>query len=343
MADRELEAASVASGLRVGVAGLICLVGSAILQSSFSATSVFSAHLVLAQYPFSAFQKGVERILGRVLGIAYGLLLIAFFHSAPLIFVPLLVLGLLAFGYVYSANRLGYAAFNGNLLLGIMAILGITQPTSALSTAVDMMEQVVLGVGAAMLVDWVSGAERTLAIQAGGEPMWPLRRDWLLRSARISSSTLASLLAALHLGVPLVQATLSGGVLATAEDHPALIKKGWQRAAAACLSAGYVLVAMVFLNLVPSFALLMAFLFLGMFLAAFFTKAWPNNSYLFLQTGLVIPLLLLGARLDEVGSLLPALQRFAGVLTGLVAAEVVGLLWRMPAAPVVPPGPAASR
>jgi hypothetical protein len=111
MADDAVKHAAVASGLRVGLASALCLlVTEALHLPGNSALSVYSVHLIMAQFTFTAFQKSVERMVGRILGVGYGLVLVILFREAPLVFRVLTFAGTAAFFYAAAANRLAYLA-----------------------------------------------------------------------------------------------------------------------------------------------------------------------------------------------------------------------------------------
>jgi hypothetical protein len=77
---------------------------------------------------------------------------------------------------------------------------------------------------------------------------------------------------------------------------------------------------------VQRFVLLEMLLFLGMFLAAYLTRASRTYSYAGLQMGLVLPMLLV-VPLRELGSIAAVLQRLEGIVVALAALLLVGGLW----------------
>ena len=94
----------------------------------------------------------------------------------------------------------------------------------------------------------------------------------------------------------------------------------------ALLAGAFVLAAMLLLTHMPYFSLLVALVFLAMFLAAYWTKTSKNNSYVFLQMGMVVPLVLIGEN-GELGSVVKAIDRMIGVAVGLMVASFVNLTW----------------
>jgi hypothetical protein len=56
------------------------------------------------------------------------------------------------------------------------------------------------------------------------------------------------------------------------------------------------------------------------------TRTAGHYSYVGLQMGLVLPMLIVAPRADF-GSLTPVVQRLEGILVGLVASVIVAVLW----------------
>jgi uncharacterized membrane protein YgaE (UPF0421/DUF939 family) len=342
VATDENEAAAVGLGLRVGVAATICLVVSEVFQLDQASLSVYTTHLVMSQTALSVFQKGMERIVGRLLGVLYGVGLVLFLRDTPLLYLLLMALGQVGFCYVHLSGRLAYAALNGALFVGALAAIGIMAPATAVPYAWNVAAQLVLGVGTALLVNAVTGADRTTVSQPGGGPLFPLRADWLNKSAMLATAQVGALLATVTLELPVTPTLISALILGvTPGDAVAIGKKGWQRTVGALLGSGYALAALILLGLTPAFPLLVALVFVGMFLASYGTRTSKTYTYAFLQMGLVVPMALVGAP-DELGSITKALQRLEGIAAGLLIAEFVVLVWPQSAAPPAPPASGVS-
>lgn len=340
MATAEEEAAAVRLSLRIAFAGTACLLVSEWLELGQPSLSVFTAHLVMVLFPYSAFQKSFERVTGRLLGVAYGLVLVMFLSQATLLLLSLTMLGQLLFFYVYSSGQLSYAALMGGLFLGLIVEMGINAPTAAQSYAVSLVEQLVLAAVMILFVNWVTGAERTLAITVKGEPLWPIRSDWLNKSAMVSTAQLGAMFVALWLDLPPLPTMVSSTFLGlTTADPRAMGWKAYLRGLGAVLGGGYALAAMALLGYLPYLPVLLALVFCGMFLAAYYTKVSVDYSYAFLQMGLAMPMVLIGSA-GEIGSLSTAINRLLGVGAGLFIAEVTFLCW--PHSAVSAPVPATA-
>jgi hypothetical protein len=82
----------------------------------------------------------------------------------------------------------------------------------------------------------------------------------------------------------------------------------------------------ILLSRLPHFFLLLALLFLGIFLAAYLTRVGDTYSYAGLQMGLVLPLVLVVPR-PEFGSFTSVMQRLEGIVIAVAATLLVGGLW----------------
>jgi len=327
MADEEDQWPAVALALRVAVASTTCLAISAWLGLGQPALGVYTAHLIMSLFPVTSFQKGVERFIGRSLGIVYGLIVIRYFLDAPFLFLALIGIAQLAASYVYLSGRLAYAALMAAIFTGVMGAIGVTAPDTAWSYGGYAILQLFLGEFVAFVVNYVTGAERDLSISTAGQPLLPLRVSWINTAAMLAAGQLGTMLVTLYLDLPVTATMISAIIIGISPGGmTGLWKKAWQRALGAVVAALYVFAALVLLAHMPRFLLLLALVFLSMFLAAYYTKTSKNNSYVFLQMGLVVPMVLIGEN-AEISSIDKAIQRMIGVAVGLMVATFVNLIW----------------
>jgi uncharacterized membrane protein YccC len=325
----------VAAALRVAIASAICVVISETLRLDFAYLSVMSVNMVMAQYTHTIFQKGVERILGRALGIAYGLILVSLFHDASVVGVILKILGLLAFFYIHFSGRMVYTFLQAGLYLAVIVEIGHAEPLRVYPAARDIFLEITLGVVVASSVIWLAGAEQSLSLELGGPSLFPVRAAWLSHSAMLAVTVLVTQFITRSIGLPVEQALVSVMMLTTTTDQQALVRKGRQRLAGALLAGLWGLLSWSLLARLPYLPLLVGLVFLGMFLAAYHTRVGGAHSYVGLQTGLVIPLVLL-VPVANFGSLAPAEVRLVGIAIGLFTSVVISELWpTFPAAPQV--------
>jgi uncharacterized membrane protein YccC len=337
MATNEQERGNVALGLRIAVASTICLVVTEWLHLQQAALSVYTAALVMASFPVSSFQKGLERFVGRSLGVGYGLVLVLFCLHRPALFLTLMMVGQVAGCYVSLSGRLGYAALMAAIFTGVVAAIGLTEPQTAVPYGRAVIPQLLLGEMVALVVNLVTGAERGLVIQVVGSPLWPLRRDWLNTAAMLSVAQVVVLLATVWLKLPATATMVSAVIIGIAPSSgQTMFNKAMQRSLGAVLGGGYAFASIVLLVRLPHFVLLLALVFVGMFLAAYFSKASKDNSYAFLQMSLVVPMVLIESG-GGLGSVTTVLQRLVGVAVGLFIAQLVAGLWphTPPVAPTV--------
>jgi uncharacterized membrane protein YccC len=327
MTTAEQEASAVRLGLRVAVTASACLVISEWLQLSQRSLSVYTAHMAMVLFPYSALQKALERLAGRIIGVLYGLVVFLLLGQTSLLLVFLMLVGQLIFFYVNASGHLAYGSLMAGLFLGVIVEQGLVAPGKASAYAVALAEQLVLATIMIFLVNWVTGAERTLTIVTKGEALWPLRRDWLNKSCMVSTAQTGSMFAAMWLDLPALPTMISASIIALSSlTHRAMGQKAYLRTVGAVLAGGYAFVAMLLLAFQPYFTLLVGLVFFGMFLAAYFTKASSAYSYAFMQMGLAMPMVLVSDT-NEIGSMKTAIQRLIGVGAGLAVAELVYLVW----------------
>lgn len=324
---REQEATAVEIAVRIAVTGTLCLLFSEWLAIGQRSISVYSAHLAMVMFPYTAFQKTVERVVGRVLGVLYGIFLVETFPSSPIILIVLMLVGQLVFFYVNASGKFAYSALMGGLFLGVIVEMGLTSLPTTQNYAIALIEQLLLAAVMIILVNYVTGAERTLDIEPGGGDLWPLRAQWVSKGAMVSTGQVLAMFAAWFFQIPPLPTMISATILAlTTDDLGAMTMKGHLRAVGAILGGGYALGSLILLDYLPEFPLLLALNFFGMFLAAFYCKAGGKYSYAFLQMGLVMPMVLIGPD-GGMGHFSLAVQRLVGVTAGLVIAEFVFLCW----------------
>ncbi len=326
--------------LLTAVASVVCLVLAEVLGLQHANLAVWTTFMVLAQYTFTSFQKGLERVIGRGLGILLGLILTTCFQETSLLALALIGLALTACFYVYFAGRLAYTFLNAGLYVVAMFLIGHANPAAPLPQAEGLFAAVVLGVVVADVVTWLVGAESDLSIRTGDAPLWPVRADWLSQSLMLAVTVLLTLLGTHVLGLPTEKAAISVMLLTVAPHLQALIQKGELRLAGLLLALAWSLVTFLLVSLLPYFLLLAGLLFLGQFLATYLTRTAGTSAYAGLQMGLVLPLVVVAPR-AEFGSLTPAVQRLEGILVGLAASVLVAGLW--PRFPLAPPAPLPPR
>jgi uncharacterized membrane protein YccC len=317
---------AIGLALRGALAAAVCLVLAEWWHLEHANLAVWTTHMVTAQYPFTAFQKGVERILGRGLGILVGLILLTFFGNAPVLALALKLLAILVFFYIYFAGRFAYTFLNAGFYLAAIVSIGVADPSAPVPEGEELLLAVVLGVAVADLIMWLTGAESDLSIRAGGEPLWPLNYGNLNHSLMLVVTVALTQLVTSYLDLPTETTITSLMLLTITPDIQSMLKKGELRILGAVLGTGWALGSVLLLVQSPHFLLLEALLFLGMFLAAYWTRASQTYSYAGLQMGLVLPLALV-MPLRECADIHAGLQRLEGIVTAVVMSVLVGGIW----------------
>ena len=307
-------------------ATVVCLVLAEWLGLEHSDLAVWTTHLVMAQYGFTRFQKGLERVVGRGLGILAGLILTTWFHDTALLTLIVIAVLLTIFFYFYFAGRLAYTFLQAGLYLVATFQIGHANPAAAVWAAEGLFIAIVFGVVVADVVTWLFGAERDLGIQFGQAPLWPVRGDWLNHSLMLAVTVLLTLLGAHAIGLSPTTAAISVLVLTVTPHMQAMILKGKLRLAGAFLAVGWAVATFLVVGLLPHLPLLAGMLFVGQFVAAYLTLTMGKYAYAGLQMGLVLPMLVV-APPEEFGRFAAAVQRLEGIVLGLLASVVVAALW----------------
>ncbi len=166
--------------------------------------------MVMSSHPHTTFQKGVERIVGRGVGILLGTLIVGLFGEQKLLALGLEVVGLLAFFYAQFCGRLAYTYQNAGLYLQAMFQLGYGDPSVAWVNGGWMFLALVGGVAVAYLVSWITYAERDLSIVPGEGSLLPIRGEPLGRAAQVTVTMLLAQYVFFALDTPPDAATVHG-------------------------------------------------------------------------------------------------------------------------------------
>src|SRR5262249_5124205 len=182
--------------LMTAVATVVCLVLAEYWGLKHANLAVWTTYMVMAQYTFTSFQKGLERVVGRGMGILAGLVLTTWFNEAPLLAIALMAIFLTFCFYLYFAERLAYTFLNAGLYIVALFQIGHANPASAVQEGKEMFLAIVLGVLVADVVTWLVGAEHGLGINVGVAPLWPVRGDWLSQSIMLAVTVVLTIFGA---------------------------------------------------------------------------------------------------------------------------------------------------
>jgi uncharacterized membrane protein YccC len=178
----------------------------------------------------------------------------------------------------------------------------------------------------AVFVSWVTGAEEEIALHTEGQPLWPISKDRLVHSVVLVLTVALVHLLSHVLELSATSAIVSVLLLTITPDYQSLLHKGQLRIAGAILAIAFATVSLFLLVRIPSFALLVAALFLGIFLAVSLARLSERWNYAGVQMGLVLPMILVVPHV-EFGSLHTAFARIGGAFLAIAASMLVGVIW----------------
>lgn len=316
----------IAAPLRTALAVTVCLIVAERLHFEQAGLAVWSTYMVMVQFAYTAFQKGVERTLGRGAGILIALVLAALTRNAPALGFVVELVAIVPLFYFYFSNRLAYTFLNAGLYLAAVMEIARDAPATLTLQAAQLFEAILLGVILAMLVDWLTGGENDVTIHTEGEPLWPIDRERLLHSAMLVFTVAVVQLASYALELSTTTAVVSVMLLTITPDYQSLLHKGELRLAGAGLAIVFAAITLLLLVRRPSFVLFAFALFLGTFLAVALARNSKRWDYAGVQMGLVLPMILVVPH-HEFGSLHSAFARIGGAILAICGSMFVGVVW----------------
>lgn len=319
-------ALEVRQPLLAATAVAISLICAEWLQLQQPGLAVWSTHMVMVQYTYTTFQKGVERALGRGVGILMALVLATLTRDAWLIGLALEMLAIAGLFYIYFCGKLSYTFLNAGLYLAAVMEISRTNPSAATTEAAEMMYAIIVGVSVAMLVAWVGGAEDDVTIHTDGDPYWPINRERMLHAVMLMLTALLVQLTCHIFGLSPTTSIVAVMMLTITPDYQSLIWKGELRLAGAAMAIVYASAVLMFLIRRPAFPLLVIAMFLGAFLAVTLARNSKKWDYAGVQMGLVLPMILVLPH-HELGSLDVAFSRIGGAILAIGASLLVGVVW----------------
>jgi uncharacterized membrane protein YccC len=326
--------------LRVALACTICLIVAEYFQLDQPGLAVWSAYMIMVQFTFTTFQKGIERILGRGLGIVIALLIATLTRNAPELGFVLEMLAIVPLFYVYFSDRLSYTFLNAGLYLAAVMQAARQVPDSVFPLAWSLFVAIVFGVIVAVLTSWITGSESDMMIHTEGEAIFPLDRHRINHSIMLMLTVATAQITSHFLHLSATTALVSVVMLTITPHFQSLFWKGTLRLEGAILAILYSFIALGVLIRIPSFVLLAVFVFLGIFIAVSLARQSDDWGYAGLQMGLVLPMIMIMPH-HQFGSIQNGLERVVGVLVALGSSIIVGFLWAAlsptPPLPILPP------
>jgi uncharacterized membrane protein YccC len=308
----------------------MCLFIVAWLHLPNGGLAVYTAHIINLQYSQTPFQKGIERIIGRMAGIIGTTFLFLLLRQTPVLCLSVAAVVLFAIYYVQSSGRFAYGVMMAAIFGVVTLATGLSSPHASLVESIaPTLALLFIGVFAAEVVNFLTKAETSVSVRPGGQPLFPLRGAWLSRALRLTLTSFTAIFVPLWTGLPLTTTAVAAVALATAPDVRGLGWKGWLRILAVLLGSVYALVCLIVLAHLESFAVLALMIFLGMFAGTYIAHAYPTYSYLGLQLGIVLGQVLV-VPANEVADLNRAMLRLIGALAGVLIAWAFIQIWPQP-------------
>lgn len=326
MAEGETNELEVRTAARTAGAACVCWLIAEWLHLEYAYLAVITTHIVSSRFIGSSFQKSVERVVGRGIGILYGLFVHYAFHDVLFLGLVFKLLGMWALFYVHFTGRLAYTFLQAGFYLAVVVEAGYRGDVSVSHLAAELFAAVVLGAAVAEAANWLLGGEEAIVFEPGGGPILPPRFECANRATMLVVTVLVTQTATGWLDLPTSAALVSVLFLTTTTDHNAMVTKGVQRLEGALAGLVYGIPALLLLVREPRVPILAALLFLGILIGSYLAWASQRHSYVGLQMGLVVPMLLLVPR-GELGELTSVWQRIEGIVAALLASIVVGGLW----------------
>ena len=283
--------------------------------------------MVLATYNFTAFQRGLERLGGRAVGVVLGIAFVTVCRDIPILSLLLQGLVLLPCFYVYFAGRLAYAALNAGLYFAAMILIGQENPEAVTTQGLGLLCAIAVGVLIAELGAWLTGLEQDLRHpHRGGVALAPATRLGQPRNHDGGDGGADPGFLTHWMQLPAEKAIISVMILTGVADVRQLLAKGEMRALGAILGSAWAFGSFLLLSLSPHFLLLAGLLFTGIFIAAYVAHSGHLLRLRRRSDGPGHPVVA-GRTTQEFGNLTGGVQRLLGVAIAMVVSLVVIGLW----------------
>ena len=259
--------------LRVGLAAVITLLVAEAWHLPHANLAVWTTHMIMSSYTHTSFQKGVERFVGRTLGIFLGWAIVALVGEERPLAVAVEVAGLTALFYLFYVGRLAYTYQNAGLYLNATLQMAAGGAEVAYVQGGWMILAIAVGVVVANLVSWTTGAERDLSIAPGGVDPLPIRPEFLARGFQATATLLVAQFVFFALDLPPESNLFTLFLFAVLPDFQQLHAryKVYMAGIVAGLATGVVMI--LILVRLPHLPVLVGLIFLGMFVASYLNQS----------------------------------------------------------------------
>ncbi len=255
--------------LRVGAAATIVLAVVETWWLPHANLAVYTTHVVMTTHPNTAFQKGVERIVGRGAGILVGVLISSFVGESKVLVIALEVAGLVGFFYAHFCGRMAYTYLSAGLYLNAIVQYNEVGPEVAWVNGGWMFLAIVIGVTGALLVGWLTGAEKDLRIDPGAGRLFPIQAEPLGRAAQVTATVLLAQYIFWAIDIPPDANTFALFAISITPDYRRMTKTGGVVLAGMLLSTVIAIASLLVLNRIPRFPMLATIVFVVTFGASY--------------------------------------------------------------------------
>jgi hypothetical protein len=312
--------------LRVAAAAAITLIVSEWWHLPHTNLAVWTTHMIMSSHTHTTYQKGIERIVGRGVGIFLGTLIVSFFGEQKLLALGLEVAALLAFFYAEFCGRLAYTYQNAGLYLQAMLQIGDGDPSAAWVNGGWLFLAIVLGVAVADLVSWLTNAERDLSIVPGEGSLLPIRSEPLGRAAQMTFTMLLAQYVFFALDLPPDANTFSLFLLAVIPDLQKMRERTGSYVGGILAGIAYAIPALLLLNRVLHLPMFVALVGLGEFLASYLAQSKGNIRFVGIEMGQIFVLIMV-LPCDKIQTPSLTFYNILALFSFTTIAVVVGWVW----------------
>lgn len=308
--------------------------------------SIITTFALIHSFYSEIYLKTIERIMGPVVAFVLTFCIVKFLHDYTILYLFFSVGIVFIFSYYYARAYYSYAMLFAVITCAFMASAGYDQSVEVgIHLGLYWLINIIIGALIVLMVDYSYKTilkiplkleiTKRQVINRVFKNFWEITRkiDWsaIFIAARITLSLLTIYLINFVNGWEFVnlQAIIAGAIIAA----QLTLKKAHHRAIAriagvllgSVLAILYVLILLVF----PSTLLVGVFIVGTLTLCIYLTEKYPDYDYVFLQVGLVIPLVLVHPNTDQYNIEL-TLYRAFGSLEGGIIGILMGYLFYKP-------------
>jgi uncharacterized membrane protein YccC len=321
---------------RTAIAVLLAVIAALVLRVDAPWWAAISAFVSIQVTAPSSIHRGLLRITGTAIGATVGLLLSPFLVEDQ-VAMSLALFAASAIGVLgLQVSRHGYAWLLGAVTTDMVLLAALSDPTSALSIACNRTAEVTIGTAAAILVSLLLSTvteSSTASVAAPGwsdllGAQWPSTQHalragigvmlvpWVWNLLELPNLSQTAITVAAVMAVQAIPAD-------EAANHQKIMTRATHRILG-CLIGGMAALALLSVSL-ESFVPWLAALAIGVWIGAHVQNSARGIGYVGTQGGVVFIMTMVQGW-GPPSSILPGLERFAGITGGLLIVFAVSVL-----------------